>query len=162
MPNNSKQVNNSECRPPFGTSYIGKILINFIILIISCNPSGDKNINIKEEFHSIIGKPFFDYDEIIHYSNDITEDNIQTLYDNQFKSVLDSIKMGVILDNIPRNILDTFFIKKLSSIGYTKKKVNPTKFYKIDELFVEKPVDEGITTSCIYVYRDILILRKKK
>jgi hypothetical protein len=69
--------------------------------------------------------------------------------------------MGVILDDIPQNINDLSFISKLTAIGYKKYRIPKSKFTVIDEFFREKPVGESIATSCEYVYRDILIFKKK-
>ena len=46
--------------------------------------------------------------------------------------------MGVILGEIPKSITDTNFIDNLKSFGYTKSKIEPKKFDKIDEVFTEK------------------------
>ena len=108
------------------------------------------------------GKQFFDYDEIDYYFNDYDEDKIGLLYDNQSKSELDSLRMGVVLGSIPKDISDLSFIDKLDKIGYKKETVNKSKFSGIDKLFVEKTVEEIVATSCIYIYRDILIFKKNK
>lgn len=59
------------------------------------------------------GKQFFNYDEIDYYSISLDEKKINELYENQSKSVLDSLKMGVILGEIPTTISDLAFIDQL-------------------------------------------------
>ena len=113
---------------------------------MSCNSKGEK---------------YFEFDEIEYYKNDIEEDQIGELYDNQKKSTFDSLKMGVILGEIPNSISNTEFIQNLKSYGYTKSKIDSTKFNKIDEIFTEKNHSELYANACIYIYRDILVFKKK-
>ena len=127
-------------------------------MIWSCN-SKSELLNNSTDIK--IGEKFFDYDEIEYYSTNIDEEKIGKLLDNQTKSEIDSIKMGVILDDIPNSISDLSFIENLERIGYKKSKVDKSKFNDIDKIFVEKSVKEITATLCIYVYRDILIFKKE-
>ncbi len=134
------------------------------ITILSCNSKSESKNNSTKNSNSTeqkIGQKFFDYDKIEYYSTDFDEEKIGELYDNQTKSEIDSIKMGVILDDIPNNISDLSFIEKLEKIGYKKSIVDKSKFKDIDKIFVEKSVKENLATACIYVYRDILIFKKE-
>ena len=145
------------------------IIFLITILIFSCNSKTEKkaenieNLNnesvIKEP--KITGEKYFEYDEIEYYQSEIEEDQIDELYDNQEKSKKDSLKMGIILGEIPKSINDTKFIDNLKSFGYTKSKIEENKFNKIDEVFTEKKHSEAYQTACIYIYRDILIFKKK-
>jgi hypothetical protein len=141
--------------------------ISFIaasLILLSCR---QKTETVKEATKNLksgntkIGKKFFEYDEIEYYTNAIDEGNIEKLYDNQSKSVLDSLKMGVILGEIPTTISDLAFIDQLVKIGYQKFSIDKSKFRKVDAIFVEKIKNEGVVSACIYVYRDILIFKKK-
>jgi hypothetical protein len=105
------------------------------------------------------GKKYFEYDEILHFKNDVDEALIGDLYNN--KSKLDSLKFGVILDDIPKSIVDTTYLNILQDIGYTKTTIDQKKFKAIDEIFTEKKHPEGTYFSCIYVYRDILVFKRK-
>ena len=142
-----------------------KHLILFIIITFSflnCNyiskAENKKNENL---FEKKLGKKFFDYDEIDYYSTNFEEEKISDLHYNKSKSKLDSIKIGVILKNIPKNISDLSFIQNLELIGYNKSIVDKSKFNDIDKIFVEKSVEEYSVTSCIHIYRDILIFKKE-
>ncbi len=124
-----------------------KNIILFIIIIqFSCNSKGEK---------------YFEYDEIEYYKSEIEEGQIGELYDNQKKSKIDSLKMEVILGETPKSISDTTFINNLESLGYTKSKIEIEKFKSIDDIFMEKKHSELYATACIYVYRDILVFKKK-
>lgn len=107
------------------------------------------------------GKKFFDYDEIEYYFCNYDEAKIDEFYDNQSRSAFDSIKMGVILSDMPQTINDLTFISKLKKIGYSYSKVDSTKFREIDQIFQEKETKNNVATSCIYIYRDILVFKKK-
>jgi hypothetical protein len=141
-----------------------KKVIFLLIILVGCNAKSEK---VKENFENVIKEPkitgekYFDYDEIEYYKSEIEEDLIGELYDNQKKSLKDSLKTGVILGQIPKSISDTSFIDYLKSFGYLKSKIETYKFNKIDEIFTEKKHSELYATACVYIYRDILIFKKK-
>jgi hypothetical protein len=145
------------------------IIFLLTIILISCNPKTQKTTenvekqNTENHFKEpkITGSKYFEYDEIEYYKSEIEEDQIGELYDDQKKSLKDSLKMGIILGEIPKSISDTNFIDYLNSFGYVKSKIEATKFDKIDEIFTEKKHSEVYATGCIYIYRDILIFKKK-
>ena len=145
------------------------IIFLLAILLFSCNFKKEtkaenvemQNVESVIKEPKITGEKYFEYDEIEYYQNEIEEDQIEELYDNQKKSVKDSLKMGVILGEIPKSITDTNVIDNLKSFGYTKSKIEPKKFDKIDEIFTEKKHSESYATACIYIYRDILIFKRK-
>lgn len=147
------------------------ILLLLIITLIGCNsknnqkaiqqppePEGEIIVYKKPK---ITGEKYFNYDEILHYKNDFNEEKIGELYDNQKKSEKDSFRFGVILADIPKEIKGLDFLKKLESIGYEKTNVDSKKFKQIDEIFTEKKHDEVMESACVYVYRDILIFKRK-
>lgn len=45
--------------------------------------------------------------------------------------------------------------------GYSKSKIDSAKFDEINEIFREKKHEEVYGHACIYVYRDILLFKKK-
>ena len=145
------------------------ILFLLFIVLFSCNSKTEKKTeNIEKHITEnilkepkITGGKYFEYDEIEYYKSEIEEDQIGELYDNQKKSLKDSLKMGIILGEIPKSILDTNFIDDLKSFGYSKSNIKPKKIDKINEIFTEKKHSEMYETACLYIYRDILIFKKK-
>lgn len=145
------------------------IIFLITILLVSCNSKTETKAENVEKLKNervikepkITGGKYFDYDEIEYYKSEIEEDQIGELYDNQKKSIKDSLKMGIILGEIPKSISDTNFIDNLETFGYTKGKIEEKKFNEIDEVFTEKKHSEAYETACIYIYRDILIFKKK-
>lgn len=107
------------------------------------------------------GKKYFDYDAIIHYSNNYNGYKLQELNEIQPKSAVDSFKLNVIVGNTPKDISDLSFIEKLEEIGYTRKSIDKSRFKEIDKIFIEKPVEKHLATSCTPIYRDILLFKKQ-
>lgn len=142
--------------------------IFFIIIAVfglSCkdkkNDTKTENTRIINQEFKITGDKYFDFDELIHYQNDFAEEKIGELYENQNKSEIDILKFGVILDEIPKSINDLTFINRLEEIGYVKSEINQKEFDKINQIFTEKKHAEPMYAGCVYVYRDILVFKKK-
>ncbi|MEC5395329.1 hypothetical protein [Bergeyella sp. RCAD1439] len=141
------------------------LILQFIFCMTfwSCNSTTESEVKALEGsglLKKITGKKFFTYDAIDYYTNDFAESKIGDLYDNHSKSELDSFRVGIILGDIPQNISDLDFIKKLPQVGYKKTLIDQSKFESIDSIFVEKTTTEHWSTDCIYVYRDILVFKK--
>lgn len=128
-----------------------KYSILLVIVISGCR------LNNKHE----VNKGYFDYDEVIHYRSNFEENLLGELFDNKSKSITDSIKLGVIVDDIPHSINDTSFIFKLESIGYEKRMIAKDKFSRLSEIFKEKQHPKISNSKCVNIYRDILVFKNK-
>lgn len=138
-------------------------ILTILILMLSCNSTAPQKvaaITQSDKQNIIIGKKFFEYDAIDYYFNDFDEADINMLYENHSKSLIDSFKNGIVLEGIPNSLSDLEFIKYLPKIGYTKKTIDSSMFDAIDQIFVEKFNTYNVATACIYIYRDILIFKK--
>ena len=138
-------------------------LFTIIILsIFSCDSPTKKRGNTVSvnDRQQTLRKKFFVYDEIVHYYNPFEESKMVELMQRQSKSEIDSIKLGLILGDIPKEISDTSFIEKLGMTGFRKSNVDKLKFDEIDKIFIEKEVNETLAMSCEYIFRDILIFKK--
>lgn len=132
-------------------------------VFFGCNSGASNKAESVDTLHvkqEVKKKTFFDYDAIDYYTNHITPPAVDELYDKQSNSALDSLKMGVILGDIPRSVDDLGFLNHLEHIGYKKRAIDKAEFRNIDDIFVEKKPSDFYTTACIYVYRDILIFKK--
>ena len=130
-------------------------LISFTsLLLLGCFSKADQRNSPPTE------KQYFDYDQIEYYLNNLNEGKELEHYDMQSDSELDSLKMGVILGNIPSDTSDLTFIGELEAMGYTRNIIDESKFQIIDEIFTEKSVDEILANACIQVYRDIFVFKK--
>jgi hypothetical protein len=75
-------------------------------------------------------------------------------------SANDLLKMEIIMGTTPRTSSDSSFIDNLKEFGYAKTNVDKSNFEDIDRIFTEKTVDKGLSTTCIPIYRDILIFKR--
>lgn len=142
-----------------------KIFILFIIFastLIGCDstPETLDNEYVPME-RKVIGKKFFAYDQIDYYCYPIVDTALANIYKNRSKSDNDSLKEGVIVGHIPKDISDQTFIDKLEKFGYEKKVIDSSKFKRIDSLFIEKTFVDEPLAACLYVFRDILIFKKQ-
>ena len=146
-------------------SLMKKLLLILIPLVfVCCNSSSDrsKEDSPGKQFETSAGRNFFDYDEIDYYFSRYGDMDVVRLDENRSRSEIDSLKVGVILGNTPKDISDTLFISKLETLGYKAGSVDKSKFAEIDKIFVEKPAKQWIGLSCIRIYNDILIFKKQK
>lgn len=140
--------------------------ILIIFLSFGCN-SEQKEVSEVISTDSItiknnaLGKPFFDFDEIIHYKINITDkefDNLdrkdsQTEYEQKLWDILTSLN--------PYDIQGVKFWSDLYDIKKDERLIKEKYFKELrSKIFVEKKCDEIYATACIPVYRDILIFKK--
>jgi len=140
------------------------LLFLITILLLSCNSITNKKTAIEEPVFKapkITGAKYFDYDELIHYKSKIDENKLREVYENRKKTALDSHKNSVILEKTPKSISDTTFIDNLQELGYSKTEVKKDKFAEIDKIFIEKKHKKITDFACDYVFRDILIFKRK-
>lgn len=102
---------------------------------------------------------YFDFDEVIHYKSNISEEKANYLFED--KTELGKFIKDVVIENIPKSIKDTTFIDKVEKIGFKKTTIEDSKFDKINEIFSNKFHLTHEVSACIYIYRDILIFKKK-
>lgn len=129
------------------------ILMIITLSLIGCNFSGENRGT---------GKMYFDYDEIEYYENDISPDGLNMLFESQSKYDIDSFKMKILtVSDIPKDINDLSYPANLIKTGYKKEAIAPSRFPEFNKIFQEKVTREHTITSCLQVYRDILIFKKK-
>lgn len=133
-----------------------KLVLFLSLIFLGCNSADDAD----NQDNFSIGKKFFVYDSIDHYYNNYDGRKLNELYDSHSKSALDSLKAGIIMGGIPNDISDLYFIDRLDSIGFAKRVIDKSKFPGIDKIFTEKEVSEMLATSCVPVFRDILVFKK--
>ncbi len=140
------------------------LLVLIPLVFVGCNSSTDRPIkdSLSKQPEKSAGRKFFDYDEIDYYFSRYGDGDVVTLHENRSRSKIDSLKLDVILGDIPKHLSDTLFISKLELIGYKKGTIDQSKFRAIDRIFVEKPMKNWIGYTCIRIYNDILIFKKQK
>lgn len=105
-----------------------------------------------------IGKPYFDFDEVIHYTIDEkrvykAENNAEAEYEKRLRVFLNGWRDG--------QMSDTLFWEDLESFKKNKKKINKVHFKKLNsEVFVNLGCGELSGFACIPIFRDILVFKK--
>ena len=144
-------------------------LIGFLI-IISCNSSKqetDKNSLETENFinnnlNSHPGNPFFTFDAIDYYKNDIDENTAMNLSNLQNNSEFDKFKYDLIVGETPNNINNNNFTDNIIKVGFKKTEIESKDFQSITQLFSESPERDGLYFACIPIFRDILVFKKNE
>lgn len=150
---------------------MNKISALILILLVACTDKKQSNnlsdtetnqkTNINNEIPKIkYGNIFFQYDAIDYYHIEKEEESVKDLFENHNKSKIDKLKFEVIVNETPDSLQDQEFLNHMDEIGYSKKKINSTKFEALNKIFIEKPYEEGSARACIPVFRDILIFKK--
>lgn len=132
--------------------------LTILILFISC---GQKQKQPATE-NKIDEKAFFDFDKIIHYSIDISNDSVLSLHENRDKS-----RRNMLLDNIliqygDEHLADTAFLNSLDDLPFNKVIIDPSKFPAIKNIFREKKHEFPVYYACAAIWRDILIFKKSE
>jgi len=123
--------------------------IAVLLLLFSCTT--------KEQADKI---SYFDFDEVIHYSLDISDYEILQLIDIDNKSVQDSLLIEAILDPKPTSIEDSDFFENLKNSGFAIQTINEDYHSRIDHIFSEKNHEESFASACIPFYRDYLLFKQ--
>lgn len=113
----------------------------------------------------VVGKHYFDFDEVIHYKIDIEEDSVyksmQEYGDLKYKSERDSTVVDIMIDDAPSKLTDTTFETNMKRIGFISKKINKSKLAALNEIFRERKYNDYTFTACLNVYRDILVFKRQ-
>lgn len=148
--------------------------LRFLLVTVICFFSGCKNPEqsgnngqqsntlVEQKFIPKYGKLYFNYDAIDYYHINMEENSIMALDTIPNRSKKDQLKLDILINKTPKDINDTEFIKSLDKLGFKKSVIKAQNFKKINEIFIEKTVNENIEYACIPIYRDILIFKKQK
>ncbi len=104
---------------------------------------------------------YFDFDKIEHYR--ITKEI--DYFDRENDSVQienKEILSELLFDRKPNELNGTEFLNDVSKVISIKKEIPASDFDNIKEIFKEQSCSVNIATSCISVFRDILVFYKKE
>ncbi len=104
-------------------------------------------------------KPLFEFDLAEHYAVRISEDELQHLYADADHSRPAREKLTVIEGEIPETLRDTNVISTLEAIGYAKHRLSFEAMNRLRSIFVHRPSSTITSTTCMRVFRDILVFR---
>lgn len=137
------------------------------IIIAQCNnpQTSQINENIADSIPNTVNKenckPYFEFNEVIHYKIKISEKEIVKLDTNKNRTKDEEDLYFVVSNpNTPKSINDTLFVENLVRIGYKKKVLEKNKFPLLEKIFCERKHKEVDAWACIANYRDILIFKK--
>ncbi len=138
------------------------LFCSFFLTILSC-----KKNNVEKTVQKIsperIVKPFFDYDEIEYFHNDVNNslEGASEIYRKLENRKIDSLEFKILIGNIPENSTDTTFVKKLNQIGYNKINLSKEKQNELRQIFVEKSRNSEPKDALKPIFNDVLIFRKQ-
>ncbi len=129
-----------------------------IFIFLSCGQVNESPL-IQE---NLVGQPYFNFDEIIHYHIDITEDEVIALNTKTNKSIQDSLLDNILIQYVNENVKDSSFLNSLEILPFKKTIIDKSLFDKFNEIFTEKKHPDPVYASCIATWRDILIFKKSQ
>ncbi len=130
-----------------------------LLLLVGCKPNGDKSQAIRNSSECV---PYFQYDNIEHFSMQIEADSIWNIFDKQNQTEKEKTLIEIVTAETIDEIADTLKLSDLISLGYKKKDLPNDKFNAVNDLFCERNYDEISVNMCIPVYRDILLFKREK
>ncbi len=107
-----------------------------------------------------IKEPYFHYDEVLHFDLHKISKSLPVAREG-----LDSTQLflnDILMQDVPQSLKDTLFVTKLYGLNDIKVGTLPqTDYQELDEIFVEKKAEPFAIGSCIPIYRDILVFKRK-
>ena len=148
-------------------------LICLSLLIVSCstNQTKEKTSSIKKKTVStikdsiqvkeVIGKPFFDFDNVTHYQSKAKNSVELLLLEDTVLSHKDSIIALTHCEPQIKTISDTNLISNLINAGFKKHIVKQENLNSLKSIFSLKNKESLWAAACTPIYRDYLIFRNK-
>lgn len=131
--------------------------ICLLLTLAGCNeaPKTPEKPEVKK------GKYFFDFDEVIYYKTNISDNDVMDIFTKHQKSKNERLLLDVVAQYMPESLNDTLFISKLEEIGYGKRNLPKSSNVALNEIFSQKEYKEYDRASCQPFYRDIYVFKKK-
>lgn len=126
----------------------------FILLI------GIAFVGCSADDESQTDKQYFDFDKIIHYKFEITDDEVSNLY--ELESLRDSLLNNILIQDGKEDITDTLFFNSLENLSTTKTIIDTLLYKDYRNIFKEKRHPNPMWESCIATWRDIIIFKKEE
>ena len=108
----------------------------------------------------VVGKQFFDFDRVIYFSTNATESKAEALLTKSNLSTPEKYYSEIISGDYPSRLqeIDT---NRFAGLSFKKKNLDTTTFSTFRQVFATKAPSDGITMSCMPVYRDIIVFVDK-
>lgn len=132
------------CRKPIMMKILKKIILIVILSTVwSCT-----------------NKNFFEFDEIEHYSKDISDNDLMAIYDLEEKIGKPTQIREIVEYDFPETV-DVNFDEILIKNGYKKTLLNKEIHSEINDIFSENICLSKTAFACIPVYRDIFLFKNE-
>lgn len=140
-----------------------------LLLIVSCNKKSQEELpeyETQEELNERIteGKPFFDFDKVVHYHIDISEKDYYDLVRKDKTSNKTKLLSVFLQNRVPINEQAKLEFQNAIKSERVIENVIDSKYY--DELrtrvFAERKCGVITVTACAPLYRDIFVFSKNK
>lgn len=151
-----------------------KILIPLLLifLAISCKKEESSSHESMDDFYRYMedinkkitqSKPFFDFDEVIHYEFPISAQEYEDLILADTLSEKGKLLSIVFHDACPVTQEEKIKFKEiLESVDKEMSTINSKYYEELNRVFSEKKCDDMRINSCAPIYRDIFIFKKNK
>ncbi|MCY1488570.1 hypothetical protein D3C87_58170 [compost metagenome] len=146
-----------------------KIFILLIVFAItSCKKqqsSDEEPRDYTQEVNAIImqDKPFFDFDEVVHYEFPLSETEFLTLMQTENKTEKEKQLSLFFSDECPKTPKEIDnFCKVIELFKENKNLIAPNYITEMKQIFSEKKCNDISIAACAPIYRDIFIFRKKE
>lgn len=131
------------------------LTIIFFLTTIGCNQKTDKKSETTD------CNPYFTFDKVEYYSIDFHESEIWKLEEKEIKTNPETRLLEILLKDTPNQTSDTLEFNDLETLGFKKKEIEKNKLQRLEKIFCERKHEQALYTSCISVYRDILIFKRQ-
>jgi hypothetical protein len=139
------------------TQMMTRVLMTIIVLTpIACNQKSERNAETTD------CKPYFTFDSVEYYSIVIREDSVFNLEKKERKSRDEERLIELLIQDSPNKLSDTIKFLNMETLGFNKKVIQKDKFDQLDKIFCERKHEDPLYTTCIAVYRDILVFKRNK
>jgi len=128
-------------------------IVIIFLTTISCKVETERTTEVTD------CKPYFTFDKVEYYSILIREDSVFDLEQKESKTIEENRLIELLIGNAPEDISDTSKLLNLEILGFKKREIQKNKFDELDKIFCERKHTQEIYTTCIAVYRDILIFK---
>lgn len=126
--------------------------------LVSCQSNTGNNQN--KHTSDAACQPYFDFDSVIHYSSNITDEELLKIERKNDKTPGDIKLLKLLIQHTPQTLSDTTILKNIKDLGFAKENISSTKFDELNNIFCERKHAEDFSTTCDIMYRHILVFKK--
>lgn len=106
-------------------------------------------------------KPYFDYDQIVHYTYQGSAEYSHELYTLREGTREDQIIFGWLVGDATKILTDTVDLNLLQSHSFQVSEIPVSQFDTLNTIFCQREHFNQMYAGCEPIYRDILLFRKE-